>query len=68
MHVAQWISAASVCIATGLGQAATITVDDDLQVVSQFGLVGGSADLNYDGVVGVEDLLELISQWGPCEI
>ncbi len=31
MHVAQWISVASVCIATGLGQAATITVDDDLQ-------------------------------------
>jgi len=37
-----------------------------LLVISQFGLKGGSAYINHDGVVGVSDLLTLISDWGPC--
>ena len=43
-----------------------VGVDDLLLVLSQFGLSGGSADIDYDGIVGVSDILAMLSVWGPC--
>jgi len=38
-----------------------------LTVLSDWGNVGPSpADVNGDGIVNVDDLLMVISAWGPC--
>ncbi len=32
-----------------------------------WGTESSIADLNYDGIVGIDDLLLLLAAWGPCE-
>ncbi len=45
----------------------TIDASDLLLVLYAWGGQSDSADVNGDGLVSVMDLLEVLSQWGPCE-
>ena len=38
-----------------------------LIVLGYWGNNTPEADLNFDGIVNVNDLLILIGNWGPCE-
>ena len=37
-----------------------------LSIIAAWGGNDADADLNEDGIVGVDDLLIVISDWGPC--
>jgi len=38
-----------------------------LVVIDQWGFTDSPADLNFDGIVDVSDLLMVVGNWGPCE-
>ena len=56
-----WVLAEHALVGMGLIDAATITLTVDL--VEPSGVPG---DINGDGLVGIDDLLELLSNYGPC--
>ncbi len=39
---------------------------DFLEVLAEWGNLGGPADVNSDGVVDTLDFLEVLAAWGPC--
>ena len=43
-----------------------VDVSDLLEVVGDWGAVGGPADVNDDGIVNVADLLAVVDAWGAC--
>ena len=46
--------------------AAEVNINDVLVTISSWGTNGPLGDVNYDGIVDVEDLLTVIDSWGPC--
>ncbi|MCH2140707.1 MAG: hypothetical protein MK100_06685 [Phycisphaerales bacterium] len=43
-----------------------VDTDDILQLIADWGALGGDSDIDNDGIVGTDDLLALIGAWGPC--
>ena len=43
-----------------------VGVIDFLQVLAEWGQLGGPADVNADGVVDILDFLFVLAEWGPC--
>jgi hypothetical protein len=50
----------------GAGSYVEAGVDDVRLVVYECAEPGGSPDINQDGVVDVQDLVLLVTAWGPC--
>ena len=45
----------------------TVSVNDLLAIIDQWGLSDSPADVNGDGTVDVTDLLQVVGNWGPCD-
>ncbi len=56
-----WILSENALVGLGLVNAATLTLDASLTEPS-----GVPGDVNGDGVVGIDDLLDVLASFGPC--
>jgi hypothetical protein len=44
-----------------------VGVDEVLAVIAAWGTDDTDADVNDDGIVDTNDILLVLSAWGPCE-